>query len=102
MNIGWMTCSLPWTAATYPLFAFASARSLIACTLSSGASGWVFGATRSWKILGELTILAWSGWARGTLMTSIRKRAVLGSFGAVTQPASSLEERTGAWPEIYM
>src|ERR1051325_12011946 len=52
---------------------------------------------------GELTIAACCGAASGTLMTSIRKRALLGfeSGLAATQPGSSLGERTGAAPEMY-
>ena len=40
------------------------------------------------KIRGELTIAAWSGWASGTLMTSMRKCAEFGSSSgdALTQP----------------
>ena len=50
---------------------------------SSGASPCRAGAVRSWKIRGELTIAACSGCARGTLMTSIRKSAVLGSLSGI-------------------
>ncbi|HLB82300.1 MAG TPA: hypothetical protein VJJ54_04365 [Gemmatimonadales bacterium] len=52
---------------------------------------------------GELTIAACCGVASGTLMTSIRKRALLGleSGDAATQPGSSVGERTGAEPEMY-
>jgi hypothetical protein len=95
-----MTSSFPWNVPTNPPDAFASATALTAAMLSSRVSGCVFGATRSWKIRGELTIFAWSGWASGTLITSILNCAVLGSFGEITQPASSDGERTGACPEM--
>ena len=60
---------------------------------------WAF---RLSKILGELTIAACSGWSTGTLMTSMRNHAVLGSsLGiAATQPASSLGDRTMDEPEM--
>ena len=59
------------------------------------------GPTRSLKMRGELTIAACSGWASGTLMTSIRKRAEFGSLSGASreQPGSSLGERTPADPE---
>src|SRR3954469_13442684 len=100
-HIGWITSSLPWKVPTYPLFALASANSLTAATLSSGASPCLGGFTRLLKIRGELTIAACSGCAIGTLMTSIRNSAELGSFGAPMQPGSSLGDRTGAEPEMY-
>ena len=51
---------------------------------------------------GELTIAACSGCASGTLMTSIRNSADVGSSdgGALTHPASSLAGRTPAEPEM--
>ena len=51
---------------------------------------------------GELTIAACSGCASGTLMTSMRKSAELGSFDGATftQPGNSLAGRTGAEPEM--
>ena len=54
------------------------------------------------KIRGELTIAACSGCASGTLMTSIRNFAEFGSWSglALTQPASSLGERTADEPEM--
>ena len=60
------------------------------------------GATRSLKIRGELTIAACSGCASGTLMTSMRNSAELGSLSGVarTHPDSSLGERTPAEPEM--
>ena len=56
---------------------------------------------RSLKIRGELTIAACSGWASGTLMTSIRNSAEFGSWSGASleHPGSSLGERTGAEPE---
>ena len=51
---------------------------------------------------GELTIAACSGCASGTLIASMRKSDVLGSFGSrtATQPGSSVGERGGAEPEM--
>ena len=64
------------------------------------ASPCVGGAVRSLKIRGELTIAARSGCASGTLMTSIRNRADLGSsIGPLRHPGSSVGERTPADPE---
>src|SRR6185437_8445964 len=59
--------------------------------------------TRSLKMRGELTIAACSGFANGTLITSIRNSAEFGSsLGFMReQPASSLGERTPADPEMY-
>jgi hypothetical protein len=50
---------------------------------------------------GELTIAAASGRASGTLITSMRKSAELGSLSgaSLTQPGSSLGDRTPAEPE---
>src|SRR3954463_7975068 len=47
---------------------------------------------------GEMTIAACSGCASGTLITSMRNRAELGSCdgSALEQPGSSLGDRTGA------
>ena len=51
---------------------------------------------------GELTMAACSGFATGTLMTSMRKSAEFGSFsgGASEQPGSSCVERTADEPEM--
>ena len=51
---------------------------------------------------GELTIAARSGCASGTLITSMRKSAELGSSSgiALEQLASSFGERTLAEPEM--
>ena len=53
------------------------------------------------KMRGEFTTLASSGWATGTLMTTMVKRAVSGSSpgAAPEQPASSSFWRTPADPE---
>ncbi len=82
--------------------ALASAISLAAATLSAGVSPCAGGATRSSKMRGELTIAACSGWASGTLMTSMRNSAVLGSWVgiAAVQPGSSPGERTADEPEM--
>src|SRR6185312_10664579 len=52
---------------------------------------------------GELTMAACSGFANGTLITSIRNNAELGSSDGLAreQPVSSLGERTPADPEMY-
>ena len=78
--------------------AFAAASS----AMSAEAGPWRGGATRLAKIRGELTMAACSGWASGTLITSIRNSAVVESWSGVTptQPGSSLGERTGAEPEM--
>ena len=80
-------------------------RALAAATsaLSCGAEPCDSTAARSLKMRGELTIAACSGCASGTLMTSMRKRAVLGSCSglAFEQPANSLGDRAGAEPETY-
>jgi hypothetical protein len=82
--------------------AFAAASSLAASALSAGVSPCDGGAVRFSKMRGELTIAACSGCATGTLMTSIRNHAVLGSsLGiAATQPSSSLGDRTTEEPEM--
>jgi len=87
--------------AVKPPLARQSAAALAAAAMSSGVSPCLGGAVRPLKIRGELTMAACSGWASGTLMTSIRKRALVGfeSGDAATQPGSSLGERTGAEPE---
>src|SRR5881398_2379137 len=97
------TYSRPFTVAVYPPLARDSAATLACRATSSGASAWVAGAVCESKMRGELTIAACCGAASGTLMTSIRKRALLGfeSGLAATQPGSSLGERTGAAPEMY-
>ncbi len=79
----------------------AAAKTAAAAT-SSGASPCRAGATRPVKIRGELTIAACSGRASGTLMTSIRNSAELGSFSglASTHPGSSFGDRTPAEPEM--
>jgi hypothetical protein len=52
------------------------------------------------KIRGELTISARSGAARGTRITSSRKRAVFGSsMPPSVQPSTSSDERTPAVPD---
>ena len=53
------------------------------------------------KMRGRLTIVAFSGAASGTLMTSMLKSAVFGSsFGSPPeQPASSSPDRTAPVPE---
>ena len=61
--------------------------------MSSGASPCFGGATRSLKIRGELTIAACSGCASGTLMTSMRNSAELGSFGHAARAAGQLAGR---------
>src|SRR5688500_9388810 len=59
------------------------------------------GGARSLKMRGELTMAAVSGAASGTLITSMRNRAVFGSsIGPSKQPASSSSERTPADPEM--
>ena len=93
--------SEPSNVTTNPPAARVESAARFAAAMSSGASPWRAGAARSWKIRGELTIRACSGWAKGTWMTSIRNKALLGfeSGGAPEHPASSLGERTGAEPE---
>ena len=70
--------------------------------LSAGVSPWRRGAVRSLKIRGELTMAACSGWASGTLMTSIRNSAELGSFEGIplVHPGSSFDDRTREEPEM--
>src|SRR5207244_9944801 len=105
-SVGWlhfagrMYSSSP-TFAVKPPLARHSAAALAAAAMSSGVSPCLGGAVRPLKIRGELTMAACSGWASGTLMTWIRKRALFGfeSGDAATQPGSSLGERTGAEPE---
>src|SRR5881296_2364398 len=107
-SIGWtyrwgMTNSMPLIFAVNPPLARASAAALAAAATSSGDSPCVGGAVRPLKIRGELTMAACSGWASGTLMTSMRNSALFGfeSGDAATHPGSSLGERTGADPETY-
>ena len=59
------------------------------------------GASRPSKMRGDDTMAAAAGLASGTWITSIRKRAELGSSSgsAETQPGSSSAGRTGAEPE---
>ncbi len=97
------TCSSPSTVMMNFPAALASAISFASAALSAGVSPCAFGATRLSKIRGELTIAACSGWATGTLMTSMRNQAVLGSCDgiAAVHPASSLGERTADEPEMY-
>ena len=96
------TCSSPKIVAVNPPFAFASATSLALSALSTSDSPCRAGFVRSLKMRGELTIAACSGCASGTLMTSMRKSAELGSsFGsALEQPGSSFGERTREEPEM--
>jgi len=72
-----------------------------AAAMSSGASPWRAGATRSWKMRGELTIAARSGCDSGTLMTSMRNCAVFGLSVMLPwlHPGNSSAERTPADPE---
>ena len=95
------TKSVPRTFAVNPPTARAESAALAAAAMSSGVSACVAASVRSWKIRGELTMLASSGWASGTLMTSIRNRAEFGfeSGARREQPASSLGERTPADPD---
>ena len=69
--------------------------------MSPGASPCLGGATRSWKILGELTTAAASGLSSGTRITSMRKSAELGSSSGenAEHPASSSEGRTVDEPD---
>ena len=55
------------------------------------------------KIRGRLTMRAFSGEASGTWMTSMLKRAVLGSSSGLSpeQPASSSADRTELVPDPY-
>ena len=81
---GWMnpdgaTRSMPRIVAVNPPWARASAAAFAAAAISSGASACVAASVRSLKIRGELTMLASSGWASGTLMISIRNSAEFGS-----------------------
>ena len=87
--------------AVNPPLARQSAAALAEAAMSSGVSPCRGGAVRPLKMRGEVTIAACSGWASGTLMTSMRKSAVFGfeSGAAATQPGSSLGERTGADPD---
>ncbi len=93
--------SAPLSFAVNPPLARASAAAFAAAAMSSGASPCWGGATRSWKMRGELTIRACSGCANGTWITSIRNSAEFGfeSGGAPEHPASSLGDRTGADPD---
>ena len=61
----------------------------------------VAGAVRSLKMRAVLTIVACSGCATGTRMTSTRKSALFGSVTppAASQPAISLDGRTPDSPE---
>src|SRR5262249_40326166 len=95
-----ISCS-PILAVKAPL-ARASAAALAARALSSGVSPWAGTGARSLKIRGEETMAALDGSASGTLMTSIRDSAALGSLSGarLEQPASSVGERTGAEPEM--
>src|SRR5690348_17274557 len=89
--------------AVNPPLARHSAASLAEAAMSSGISPCRGGAVRPLKMRGELTMAACSGCATGTLITSMRNRALLGfeSGAAATQPGSSLGERTGADPDTY-
>src|SRR3954470_1662974 len=86
-----------------PPCALASASAFASSALSAGVSPCLGGATRLLKIRGELTMAACSGCASGTLMTSIRNQAELGSLLGIpaVQPGSSRAERTGEEPEMY-
>ena len=101
MNPGGSTYSVPCTSAVYPPCARAAAAACAAAAMSSGASAWVAASVRSSKIRGELTMLASSGCASGTLMTSMRNSAEFGSWSGASfeQPESSFGERTPADPE---
>ena len=79
MKPGPSTKSIPRTLAVNPPTARAESAALVAAAMSSGASACVAASVRSLKIRGELTMLASSGWASGTLMTSIRNSAEFGS-----------------------
>src|SRR5436853_2561831 len=102
-NRGPRTTSTPLRVAVNPPLARASAAAFAAAAMSSGASPWRAGATRSWKMRGEFTIRACSGCANGTWMTSIRNSAEPGfeSGGALEHPASSLGDRTGAEADAW-
>ena len=78
-----MTCSSPSIVAVKTPWALASSNAFLFRAMSSGASPCSGGFTRSLKIRGELTTSACSGWASGTLMTSIRNSAELGSLAAL-------------------
>src|SRR5438445_9774763 len=95
------TYSISPILAVKPPLARQSAAALAAAAMSSGVSPCLGGAVRPLKLRGELTMAACSGWASGTLMTSIRKRALFGfeSGDEATQHGSSLGERHGAEPE---
>ncbi len=95
------TYSISPIFAVKPPLARQSAASLAAAAMSSGASPCLGGAVRPLKMRGAPTMAACSGCASGTLMTSMRKSALLGfeSGGAATQPGSSAADRIGADPE---
>src|ERR1041384_4707906 len=78
--------SAPNSVAVKAPLALASSSALAAAAMSSGASPWRGGATRSLKMCGEETTAAGSGGATGTLMTSMRKYAELGSAAFRLQP----------------
>src|SRR5437764_15497598 len=103
MKPGPSTYSRPFTAAVKPPLARASAATLACRATSSGASAWVAGAVSESKMRGELTMAACCGAASGTLMTSIRKRALLGfeAGDRATQPGVPVGDRTWAAPDIY-
>jgi len=76
---------------------FAAARAAASTASRSGLRG---ATGKPLKIRGELTIAAVSGFANGTLMTSRRKRAELGSsIPPSAQPGTSSAERTPAVPD---
>src|SRR2546421_11740808 len=102
MKPGPNTYSRPFTAAVKPPLARASAAILACRATSYGASAWVAGAVSESKLRGELTISACCGAASGTLITSMRQRALLGfeSGGVVTQPGSAVGVRTGPAPGV--
>ena len=105
-SIGWTnpegrTNSMPRTFAVNPPAARAVAAAVAAAAISCGVSACVAASVRSAKIRGELTMLASSGWANGTLMTSIRNSAEFGSWSGASfeHPESSFGDRTPADPD---
>jgi hypothetical protein len=99
VKFGPTTISSPSTVAMNPPARRAESTILRCAARSSGASPCAWGLVSPVKMRGELTIAACSGWATGTLMTSMRNSAEFGSCAAATHPASSWSERTGPDPE---
>jgi len=101
VNCGGRTTGNPWNFTTYAPRACAASASRVAVAKSAGLAPCIGGSTKASKRRGRFTMLACSGWASGTRMISIRKRAeaVSCSGSADEHPASSSAGRTGAWPE---